>query len=303
MNKKDFMKAMSMIDDDLMRDADAPVTGETTAYETSVSGVERYRRPAWQRAAATAATLLLVLGVGAAGTYYLTHRGAPAPDEEQIIAASTAETTQTTAVQTEAETSAEATTVPTRKRDKLAKTTVKDDAAKESTYTEPVTDPAEDEESPTVTTYQECSGAPLSAQTTVQTTAAPKGTQTTAQTTEIPVWTQFPQTTRIDPNWHPGIDPAEWDYDIFADLAKNSYSTPTCDGIPEYRLVAPDGTEYLINLSEQWVWRRTPDMIGKPVEPEESMLTPSQWYFLTKRGADIGMQADQYGGGYWWVEN
>ena len=301
MNKKDFMKAMSMIDDDLMRDADAPGTGETTAYETSVSGVERYRRPAWQRAAATAATLLLVLGVGAAGTYYLTHRGAPAPDEEQIIAASTAETTQTTAVQTEAETSAEATTVPTRKRDKLAKTTVKDDAAKESTYTEPVTDPA-DEQTPTVTTYQECSGAPLSAQTTVQTTAAPKGTQTTAQTTEIPVWTQFPQTTRIDPNWHPGIDPAEWDYDIFADLAKNSYSTPTCDGIPEYRLVAPDGTEYLINLSEQWVWRRTPDMIGKPVEPEESMLTPSQWYFLTKRGADIGMQADQYGG-YWWVEN
>ena len=87
----------------------------------------------------------------------------------------------------------------------------------------------------------------------------------------------------------------EWDYDIFADLAKNSYYSTTCDGIPEYRLIAPDGTEYLINLSEQWVWRRTPDMIVKSVEPEEAMLTPSQWYFLTKRGAEIGMREDIYG--------
>ena len=125
-----------------------------------------------------------------------------------------------------------------------------------------------------------CSGAPLS-------------TQTTVQTTTIPVWTQFPQTTRIDPNWYPGIDYG--DYDIFSDLAKNSYYSTTCDGIPQYRLVAPDGTEYLINLSEQWVWRRTPDMIGQPVEPEEAMLTPTQWYYLKKHGADIGMREDIYG--------
>jgi len=292
MNKKDFLKAMSMIDDDLMRDADAPAKADDSQYADSVSGVEQYRRPVWQTIATLAASLLLVIGAVTAGTHFLTHRGAPTPEEERIIAASTAETETTSAE----EASEVQTTVLTRKRDTLAKTTIKGET-RESTDTQPVTDPPEDEQpvtdptdvqpktdkqASTTTTYQVGSGAPLS-------------TQPTVQTTTIPVWTQFPQTTRIDPNWHPNIDPAEWDYDIFADLANNSYYTPTCDGIPQYRLVAPDGTEYLINLSEQWVWRRTPDMIGKPVEPEESMLTPSQWYFLTKRGADVGMVEDIYG--------
>ncbi len=292
MNKKDFLKTMSMIDDDLMRDADAPAKADDSQYADSVSGVEQYRRPVWQTIATLAASLLLVIGAVTAGTHFLTHRGAPSPDEERIIAASTAETETTSAE----EASEVQTTVLTRKRDTLAKTTIKGET-RESTDTQPVTDPPEneqpvtdstdeqpktDKQASTTTTYQVCSGAPLS-------------TQTTVQTTTIPVWTQFPQTTRIDPNWHPNIDPAEWDYDIFADLAKNSYYSTTCDGIPQYRLVAPDGTEYLINLSEQWVWRRTPDMIGKSVEPEEAMLTPSQWYFLTKRGAEIGMREDIYG--------
>ena len=292
MNKKDFLKVMSMIDDDLIRDADAPAKVDDSQYADSVSGVEQYRRPEWQTIATLAASLLLVIGAVTAGTHFLTHRGAPSPDEERIIAASTAETETTSAE----EASEVQTTVLTRKRDTLAKTTIKGET-RESTDTQPVTDPPEDEQpvtdstdeqpktdkqASTTTTYQVCSGAPLS-------------TQTTVQTTTIPVWTQFPQTTRIDPNWHPNIDPAEWDYDIFADLASLSYSPYTCDGIPQYRLVAPDGTEYLINLSEQWVWRRTPDMIGKSVEPEEAMLTPSQWYFLTKRGAEIGMREDIYG--------
>ncbi len=292
MNKKDFLKAMSMIDDDLMRDADAPAKADDSQYADSVSGVEQYRRPVWQTIATLAASLLLVIGAVTAGTHFLTHRGTPSPDEERIIAASTAETETTSAE----EASEVQTTVLTRKRDTLAKTTIKGET-RESTDTQPVTDPPEDEQpvtdstdeqpkkdkqASTTTTYQVCSGAPLS-------------TQTTVQTTTIPVWTQFPQTTRIDPNWHPNIDPAEWDYDIFADLASLSYSPYTCDGIPQYRLIAPDGTEYLINLSEQWVWRRTPDMIGKSVEPEEAMLTPSQWYFLTKRGAEIGMREDIYG--------
>ena len=281
-----------MIDDDLIRDADAPAKVDDSQYADSVSGVEQYRRPVWQTIATLAASLLLVIGAVTAGTHFLTHRGAPSPDEERIIAASTAETETTSAE----EASEVQTTVLTRKRDTLAKTTIKGET-RESTDTQPVTDPPEDEQpvtdstdeqpktdkqASTTTTYQVCSGAPLS-------------TQTTVQTTTIPVWTQFPQTTRIDPNWHPNIDPAEWDYDIFADLASLSYSPYTCDGIPQYRLVAPDGTEYLINLSEQWVWRRTPDMLGKSVEPEEAMLTPSQWYFLTKRGAEIGMREDIYG--------
>lgn len=295
MNKKDFMKAMSMIDDDLMRDADTVTKADTPEYEESVSGVEQYRRPVWQTVTTLAASLLLVIGVGAGGTYYLTHRGAPAPEEEQIIAASTAET-ETTSAETDEQ--AEVTTVRTRKRDTLAKTTLKDAETKESTNTEPVTVPPEEGEVEGINgnngeEHDPISTAPVTKTATPVTTAT--AATTAVQTTAIPVWTQFPQTTRIDPNWSPNVDPADWNYDIFADLANNSYYSTTCDGIPQYRLVAPDGTEYLINLSEQWVWRRTPDMIGKSVEPEEAMLTPSQWYFLTKRGADVGMREDIYG--------
>ena len=41
MNKKDFMKALSMIDDELLRDADAPENTAETEYAESVSGVEQ----------------------------------------------------------------------------------------------------------------------------------------------------------------------------------------------------------------------------------------------------------------------
>ena len=298
MNKKDFMKAMSMIDNDLMRDADTPANAAESEYAVSVSGVEQYRRPVWQTVATLAASLLLVVGVGAAGMHFLTHRGAPAPEEERIIAASTAET-ETTSADTDEQ--AEVTTMRTRKRDTLAKTTLRDTETKESTDTEPVTDPSEDgevkgkcgndgEERKPITTASTNSPAP---QTTV-TTGKIVADSTAVQTTAIPVWTQFPQTTRIDPNWYPGIDPYDQDYDIFAELAKNSYSPYTCDGIPEYRLVAPDGTEYLINLSDQWIWRRTPDM-SPYEEMQEAMLTPSQWYYLKIHGADVGMREDIYG--------
>lgn len=287
MNKKDFMKAMSMIDGDLMRDADTVTKADTPEYEESVSGVEQYRRPVWQTVTTLAASLLLVIGVGAGGTYYLTHRGAPAPEEEQIIAASTAET-ETASAETNEQ--AEVTTVRTRKRDTLAKTTLKDTETKESTNTEPVTDPPAEGEVKGESTNGGDERDPIST-APVTKAAAPVTTataQTTAvQTTAIPVWTQFPQTTKVqeDPNWYPGIDPAEWNYDIFADLANNSYYTPTCDGLPQYVLYAPDGTEYQINLSEQWVWRRG----ANDNEYAESMLTPSQWFYLTKLRENYGL--------------
>ena len=288
MDKKDFIQAMSMIDDDLMSDADMVTKSGVTDYEESVSGVETYRRPVWQTVAMLVASLMLVVSVGAGGTYFFTHRGVNAPEEEQIIVASTTET-ETTSAETDEQ--AEVSTMRTRKRDTLAKTTLKDTETKESTNTEPVTDPPENGEVEGVSGNDGKERETIATVTKTATPATTAAAQTTAvQTTTIPVWTQFPQTTRIDPNWTPNIDPADWNYDIFADLAKNTYYTTTCDGIPEYRLVAPDGTEYLINLTDQWVWRRTPDMIGQPIESEEAMLTPSQWYYLTKRGSDVGMR-------------
>ena len=38
-------------------------------------------------------------------------------------------------------------------------------------------------------------------------------------------------------------------------LNKLDYQPYTCDGLPEYRLTAADGTVYAINFSEKWVWR------------------------------------------------
>lgn len=42
---------------------------------------------------------------------------------------------------------------------------------------------------------------------------------------------------------------------IFDALNELSYQPYTCDGLPEYRLTAADGTVYAINFSEKWVWR------------------------------------------------
>ena len=42
-------------------------------------------------------------------------------------------------------------------------------------------------------------------------------------------------------------------------LESLSYSPETCDGLPEYRYTAPDGTEYYILMSCKHVWRHNKD--------------------------------------------
>ena len=44
------------------------------------------------------------------------------------------------------------------------------------------------------------------------------------------------------------------------------YQPYTCDGLPEYRLTAEDGTVYAINLSEKWVWRGNSEQADLPEE-------------------------------------
>ena len=278
MNKNDFMKALGMIDDDLIHEAKTGGNIEAIPENGStVSGVEHYHRPVWLRIFATAATLLLVLGVGTAGTYYLSHRDAPAPDDEQIIAASTAGTTQTETTSAETQPVSVQTTVLTRKRDTLAKTTIKDYVAKEDTDT---------------------TAADYSAEETVQTQAQTEGAaptntaQTTVQTTAIPVWTQFPQTTRKPISVEDAV--FEEGFDIFDSLAKLSYVPITCDGIPKYILVAPDGTVYQFADDFSWVWRKLPT--ADPFsEPEEGYTYRNQVYYLIHHGDEIGLREDIYG--------
>ena len=81
MNKDNFMKAMSMIDEDLIHEADTPYTAETSAdkaevlynekeSETMVSGVDVYHRTAWKKFLGIAAALVISLGAVGGGAYY-----------------------------------------------------------------------------------------------------------------------------------------------------------------------------------------------------------------------------------------
>ena len=49
-------------------------------------------------------------------------------------------------------------------------------------------------------------------------------------------------------------------------LNKLDYQPNTCDGLPEYQLIAEDGTIYSINFSENWVWRGTNEQAELPTE-------------------------------------
>jgi len=49
-------------------------------------------------------------------------------------------------------------------------------------------------------------------------------------------------------------------------LNKLDYQPYTCDGLPEYQLIAVDGTVYSINFSENWVWRGNSEQAELPAE-------------------------------------
>ena len=49
-------------------------------------------------------------------------------------------------------------------------------------------------------------------------------------------------------------------------LNKLDYQPNTCDGLPEYQLIAEDGTIYSINFSENWVWRGINEQAELPTE-------------------------------------
>lgn len=42
---------------------------------------------------------------------------------------------------------------------------------------------------------------------------------------------------------------------IFDRLSSLNYIPITCDGLPEYKLTADDGTVYWLNFSNKWVWK------------------------------------------------
>ena len=81
MNKNNFMKALSMIDEDLMEQASSPDTDAIVSEkddnlysgndsEMMVSGVDVYHRPVWRKVLTVAATFIIVVGIAGSGAYY-----------------------------------------------------------------------------------------------------------------------------------------------------------------------------------------------------------------------------------------
>lgn len=79
--------------------------------------------------------------------------------------------------------------------------------------------------------------------------------ETNKPNAEIPTEMTVPADTPQAPTIEPGSGTMENMTGIFAALNKLDYQPYTCDGLPEYRLFATDGTMYFINFSENWVWR------------------------------------------------
>lgn len=314
MNKLKLFKVIDLIDDDLIKEAEIKSKDKSSSENEReeniiVSGVEVYKKK-WQRTALVAAAFLLVAGLSAGGV--LMFRNRPPMLDEPALPSDISATDSTSPF--ERVTDGELSTTNTKKNEK---------ATKESSNIT-VTAAVKDENKTAVTTALDPMYAEINLisqpQSDNPTQTQETGTEdfinhakefpvaTTPDGTELPISTKpdnveefinhaqdFPVVTSPDGSQKPIAtkpivdDPDGFaNFDIFESLASLRYSPDTCDGLPEYELLAPDGTRYLLNLSESWIWRYTP---GHPCTqpPEEAWLTKTQLSYLRQHGKDIGM--------------
>lgn len=85
-------------------------------------------------------------------------------------------------------------------------------------------------------------------------TESDKPVTTTASTTQT-------TTTQAETTNAPAVADNGQNADVFKMLDSLNYHAISCDGLPEYKLTASDGTTYLLNISGGWVWRR-PSLIA-----------------------------------------
>ena len=319
MNKLKLFKVIDLIDDDLIKEAeikpkDKPSSENEREENIIVSGVEVYKKK-WQRTALVAAAFLLVAGLSAGGV--LMFRNRPPMLDDPALPSDISAADETSPF--ERVTDGESSTTNTKKNEKATKESSNKNIA--------VTAAVNSENKSTVTTDLDTMYAEINLvsqpQSDKSTQTQETGTEdfinhakdfpvvTTPDGTELPISTkpdnaeefinhaqEFPVVTSPDGSQKPIAtkpivdDPDGFaNFDIFESLASLQYSADTCDGIPEYVLLAPDGTWYYINLSSGWIWRKTPDhQWTQP--PEEAWLTKTQLSYLRQHGEEIGMRFD-----------
>lgn len=294
MDKQKFYKAVDMIDDDLIKEAEiAPdKLMESDGEGMTVSGVETYRRPKWSIIASVAAAAVLVLGVGASLNMLMKHRPNVVQDmtddtlEDSSGSDPAAEGTKESEYKQGA--GEEATAAQHSEGPKPVDTT-------ESTGTAP-----DNGEEPTAVPIVENDGRQQeTVQTAVQQTTQPTentSPKTTAKTTSKTIAKTTTKTTtkRTEPVTTTTKSVTTEKMDVFARLNALTYSPETCDGLAEYVLNAPGDTEiFYFNFSGnyKWVWRN-----GSASNPvlKEAVLPDDLAEYLMEHGEEIGMYPAYY---------
>ena len=292
MDKKKFFEAVSMIDDDLIKEAEispaklAKADHKGADDDMTVSGVEIYsNKIKWRRIAATAAVLVLAVGFGAAGYNVFKHRTPIVKEETELSTEGSTEAVTAEAATKESNDKKEE-AVTTSKAEENKEKSMVTSAAEEKKGAEKPTSAADNGEKPvqaTETAVQQA--APPSKtekpKTTVKTTSKTTAKVTTKETTKR----TEPVTTTTKPVTTEKMD-------VFARLNALTYSPETCDGLAEYCLNAPGDTEvFFFNFSSKWVWRNS--STSNPMQMEAA-LPDDIIEYLKAHGEEIGMYIAQY---------
>lgn len=294
MNKQKFFKVIDLIDEDIVREAEIKTEALTDAENEkamTVSGVEKYQKITWQRAAAIASAVLLIAGVGTGGALMLKNRP-PLLDEVSNVAVT--ETTEDMGTKAKgsgetAEVTSEGRTAETETDTKESKNTTAAEKDKQ-----PMTDAPREES--TEAPREENSGEPQEennepeGRENVTTTAKPiqpnKATTTKAQTPQKPttVTTKAPVvyeptepvTERPTPEHDPGYIPyltwypedGAWIMSTLSGLSYTPWSYDVTVGgrPPEGYINGSDGNAYALCFSERWVRRNWNEQAYMPDE-------------------------------------
>lgn len=258
MNKQKFFRVIDLIDEDIVREAEIKAEALTDAENEKammVSGVEKYRKITWQRAAAIASAVLLIAGVGTGGALMLKNRP-PLLDEVSNVAVT--ETTEDMGTKAKgsgetAEVTSDGRTAETETDTKESKKTIaaekdKEGAVRDNCYPEDSTEapregnngePQEENNEPegmenvttTVKPIQPNKATTSKAQTTQKpttvTTKAPVVDEPTEPVTErptpehdpgyIPYLTWYPEDGAWIMSTLSGLSYTPWEYDFHVD--------------------------------------------------------------------------------------